>query len=229
VQYTYEPFGGTAPSGTAASNSFQYTGRENDGIGIFYYRARYYNPVLGRFISEDPIGFLGGMNFYSYVGNDPINFSDPMGLCKDHQFDNCYKVLKKVFPGFDRHRFDRFSEATPIFFPRDPGFLQLTVADVVGGTDTTKLNKSLPFGTDAVTLHGGPYGAAILLGPEAFTNPAGIDAILFHEHMHGFTNWDDQTFFQKFKPFGLDHNNPGTNDITLWITTNCRFTPKRSF
>jgi len=45
-----------------------------------YYRARYYDPMAGRFLSEDPIGFDGSNNFYTYVGNDPINWTDPLGL-----------------------------------------------------------------------------------------------------------------------------------------------------
>jgi RHS repeat-associated protein len=45
-----------------------------------YYRARYYDPKIGRFISEDPIGFDGGMHFYSYVSHNPVNWSDPFGL-----------------------------------------------------------------------------------------------------------------------------------------------------
>ena len=45
-----------------------------------YYRARYYDPKLGRFISEDPIGFEGGLNYYAYVGNAPPNHTDPNGL-----------------------------------------------------------------------------------------------------------------------------------------------------
>lgn len=49
-----------------------------------HYRARYYDPTIGRFISEDPIGFIGsGTNFYAYVRNSPVMFGDPMGLCKD--------------------------------------------------------------------------------------------------------------------------------------------------
>ena len=58
-----------------------FTGREWDpGTGFYYYRARYYDPKLGRFISEDPIGFQGGLNFYTYVLNNPTNFTDPSGL-----------------------------------------------------------------------------------------------------------------------------------------------------
>ncbi len=63
-------------------NPFRYTGREYDAeSGLYYYRARYYDPALGRFLSEDPIGLEGGINPYAYVGNDPVNNRDPSGLC----------------------------------------------------------------------------------------------------------------------------------------------------
>ncbi len=79
--YTYDPFGNTTVSGEASDNPFQYTGRENDGTALYYYRARYYSPDLQRFISEDPIGCYGGnTNFYLYTNNNPINHMDPTGL-----------------------------------------------------------------------------------------------------------------------------------------------------
>jgi RHS repeat-associated protein len=84
TEYTYEPFGKATSAGAANANSFQYTGRENDGTGLSYHRARYYNATLQRFISEDPLGFGGGdVNFYAYVGNNPIGFTDSFGLDKD--------------------------------------------------------------------------------------------------------------------------------------------------
>ncbi len=46
----------------------------------YYYRARYYDPKIARFISQDPIGFWGGVNFYAYVGNNPVKWIDPLGL-----------------------------------------------------------------------------------------------------------------------------------------------------
>jgi RHS repeat-associated protein len=80
TQYTYEPFGATTSSGATSSNAFQYTGRENDGTGLYYYRARYYSPGLQRFIAEDPIGFAGGdPNLHAYAFNSPTLYRDPSG------------------------------------------------------------------------------------------------------------------------------------------------------
>ena len=77
--YSYDPFGQTTVTGSS-SNALQYTSRENDGTGLYYYRARYYSPTLHRFISEDPIGLAGGdENFYAYVFNGPPNYTDPSG------------------------------------------------------------------------------------------------------------------------------------------------------
>ena len=68
-------------NGAFPTNHLKYTGREEDAdIGIYYYRARYYDPSIGRFISEDPMGFEAGVNFYAYAGNNPISANDPSGL-----------------------------------------------------------------------------------------------------------------------------------------------------
>jgi RHS repeat-associated protein len=62
-------------------NPFQYTARESDTeTGLYYYRARYYDPSAGRFLGEDPLGFISAINFYDYVGNSAVGFGDPMGL-----------------------------------------------------------------------------------------------------------------------------------------------------
>lgn len=80
TQYTYEPFGFVSQTGAASTSSYKFTGREDDGTGLFYYRARYYSPRLGRFISEDPIGFSGDdVNFYVYAKNNPGLLIDPLG------------------------------------------------------------------------------------------------------------------------------------------------------
>jgi RHS repeat-associated protein len=83
--YTYDSFGEVAGSTGSIANRFQYTGREFDSeTGLYYYRARYYDPSAGRFLNEDPLRyFAGGVNFYTYVGQNPVNLADPFGLyCK---------------------------------------------------------------------------------------------------------------------------------------------------
>ncbi len=72
-------------SQTASSllTRYLYTGRELDTeTGLMYYRARFYDPTLGKFIQRDPIGFADGTNWYEYVGSNPVEFFDPFGFEK---------------------------------------------------------------------------------------------------------------------------------------------------
>jgi RHS repeat-associated protein len=81
TSYTYQPFGAATTGGAANTNPYQFTGRENDGTGLYFYRARYYSPTFQRFIGQDPIDFRGGdPNLYGYVWEDPTNWLDPDGL-----------------------------------------------------------------------------------------------------------------------------------------------------
>lgn len=80
--YTYDSFGNQTASSGSLTNFFRYAGRECDTeTGLYYYRARYYDSTVGRFIGEDAIGFLGGANFYAYVWNSPLGLADPFGFC----------------------------------------------------------------------------------------------------------------------------------------------------
>lgn len=81
ISYKYDSYGRVLSQSGATQAPYAFTGRELDSeSGLYYYRARYYNPEVGRFMSEDPIGFAGGPNFFSFVGNNPVNYSDPSGL-----------------------------------------------------------------------------------------------------------------------------------------------------
>jgi RHS repeat-associated protein len=80
-RYEYDDFGNIVEQSGTLENPFTYTSREwEPELGMYYYRARWYDPSIGRFISEDPIGFAGGVNLYNYVEGNPINRIDPFGL-----------------------------------------------------------------------------------------------------------------------------------------------------
>jgi RHS repeat-associated protein len=82
-QYTFELFGATSTSGASSTNALEFTGRENDATGLYFYRARYYSPGTARFLSEDPLQFprvaANGDNLYAYVRNSPTGYIDPTG------------------------------------------------------------------------------------------------------------------------------------------------------
>lgn len=82
--YTYDSYGKQTTSTGSLGNPLQYAAREFDPeTGIYEYRARYYDQSAGRFLSEDPLRFAAGVNFYAYVHNDPSDLDDPTGLCDD--------------------------------------------------------------------------------------------------------------------------------------------------
>ncbi|MBN9694430.1 MAG: hypothetical protein J0L85_01375 [Zoogloea sp.] len=77
--YSYGPYG--EPNVTTGSR-FRYTGQQYlSGLGLYYYKARFYSPMLGRFLQTDPIGYDEDTNLYSYVSGNPINLTDPSGEC----------------------------------------------------------------------------------------------------------------------------------------------------
>lgn len=83
-KYAYDEHGKVLNQEEGISNAFKYVGRfgvMDEGNGLLYMRARYYDPEVGRFISKDPIGFAGGdLNLYAYVQSNPVNGVDPLGL-----------------------------------------------------------------------------------------------------------------------------------------------------
>jgi RHS repeat-associated protein len=113
--YTYDSFGKLTASTGSLVNSFQYTARESDTeTGLYYYRARYYDPNAGRFIREDPIQFEGGINFYLYGENNPVIAVDPWGL-STLVFDRATGTLS----AFDKNNNFLFSCAAGNRTPKD--------------------------------------------------------------------------------------------------------------
>jgi len=103
-QYSYDAFGNVVATGSVAQ-PFMFTGREYDSeTGMYFYRARYYDPAVGRFVTKDPIGFGGGdYNLYGYVGNNPSRFMDPLGLWRSpwRIYDEASADAQSKFPEKD--------------------------------------------------------------------------------------------------------------------------------
>ena len=78
--YSFDSFGNQTASSGSLTNTLRYTGREFDTeTSLYFYRARYYDPSAGRFLSEDPARFSESTNFYPYVGSNPLTYKDPFG------------------------------------------------------------------------------------------------------------------------------------------------------
>jgi RHS repeat-associated protein len=159
THYTYDPFGATTALGMSSTNAGQFTGRDNDGTGPYYYRARYYDPKIGRFISEDPIRFEGGINFYVYTGNNPVTFIDSLGLapssCCDQDFLTC------------------MAKCLVVYDPLGPrGNIVLTAA---GGTfPKVVIGQPTVLGASRMTTIPSAFGGAAVRGVGRFFSPIWI-------------------------------------------------------
>jgi RHS repeat-associated protein len=138
--YSYDPFGSVTVNGEASDNPFQYTGRENDGTGLYYYRARYYSPELQRFVSEDPIRFRSGdVNFFIYVGNSPLNWVDPFGLEKIITIEeNCSCPYGASVTVTDTDTNNTVFSGRGSTLPNNPGQQNTVASGTYSGTNTTR-------------------------------------------------------------------------------------------
>ncbi len=132
--YVFDTFGNLTSSGGTLVNAFQYTGRDYDSeTGLRYYRARYYDPVVGRFLNEDPLQFNAGNNFFEYSYNNPVNFRDPSGL-----------------------------QPAPSFVPAPPAAVPPALVVIPGGAGAGAGGLSATFGASVETgSAGGPLGVLI--------------------------------------------------------------------
>lgn len=91
---SYDAFGVPTSSNAAYAGRFGYTGQAwLKELSVYYYRARMYAPTLRRFLQADPIGYIASMNMYAYVGNDPLNQSDPSGMCPEDHMEGDTQVV----------------------------------------------------------------------------------------------------------------------------------------
>ena len=132
--YTYDSFGNTTNSTGSVTNFLRYTAREFDTeTNLYFYRARYYDSSIGRFLSEDPIRFRGGPDFYRYAKNSPIDLIDPRGLapnssdgggrtnpCRD-AYNACMKRAKCAFSACTDEAMEDYSACVADCYEACPG------------------------------------------------------------------------------------------------------------
>ena len=96
-KYSYDPFGNVMTQTEAVTQPFKYVGQfgvMTEPNGFYYMRARFYDPAVGRFVSEDPSGFEGGdVNLMAYVSGNPVLLIDPWGLCDSYTGNASYYNL----------------------------------------------------------------------------------------------------------------------------------------
>jgi RHS repeat-associated protein len=161
--YTYNSFGFQTNGTGNATNWFRYTARELDSdTGLYFYRARYYDPMAGRFLSEDPIRLKSGVNFYAYVHDSPLNFNDPSGLCPPQH--PCAPMGSAPTPsqyatlGLNVHSMETYSGPP----------------SMAGTSLAINLNGLIQNATNLLGFHrGGPLDAQVLYGgSQAYANYA---------------------------------------------------------
>jgi len=171
--YTFDAFGKQTASSGSLTNPFKFTGREFDTeTSLYYYRARYYDPQPGRFLSEDPLGFGQGVNFYAYVANNPINLIDPTGLaqcCPTKEQDDIQKGADNA-----QRRLDNLFQFGTAVLPTDTA---ANIGAMTGCTSRTAIlpnGQRVPLGTD--------YPIQINVDPKK--HPCNYDCTLKHELVH---------------------------------------------
>ncbi|MCF8069327.1 MAG: DUF6531 domain-containing protein [Desulfobacterales bacterium] len=152
-------------AGSAIDNPYGYTGRRWDAYtGLWYYRNRMYSPMLGRFMQKDPAGYVDGLNLYAYVLNNPLMYTDPMGLMA--RYDSSYFDSSSSYS--DIYQIPTFST-----FEYDNN-ISLNVAKVPFNASTNIVNDGISIANNAIydVNIATEYGTSALIGYKA------LDAIV---------------------------------------------------
>ena len=185
--YAYSAYGEVAVLGPDGGNALQYTGRENDGAGLYYFRARYYDTLTKRWISGDPIGLGGGINLYAYVAGRPTRYNDAAGLAPGEKFFSepaaaydAHNYIGNTFPDSKQYEYSStiyrdgsgaFSY-TPPRTDRDP--VQVSPAPAPPGTTgTADYHNHIPLPPNNIVQR--PDGSRVRVDPSKHYDPSDKD------------------------------------------------------
>ena len=179
--YTYDSFGNLTASTGTLRNYLEYTGREFDTeTGIYYYRARYYDPTTGRFLSEDPLGVRDNLDMYVYVRNNPASYSDPFGLYQTSGFspDQQVQLANAINEAMAKLNGNGCSNCAGADGPK--------IANAIQGATfvyNAKMNPKLCGQTGPLSFMGLRH--VVSLGPNAFTpSCCSLASTVAHEAVH---------------------------------------------
>jgi RHS repeat-associated protein len=146
--------------------------------GLFYNRHRYYDPAMGRYITQDPIGLAGGANLYSYVGGRPLLFTDRLGLAKDGaplNAENCQSLRKIIAYEKANGKWKTLWRYNPVNFSDYSVSLDAAYQSTGGQVSIDWMMRSGVFGLTANLITG---TAAYILGKELNNSIHGNNPLL---------------------------------------------------
>jgi len=160
---------GTPLEESAVGNHYLWQGRRYSWeTGLYYFRARWYDPVTGRWLSKDPIGISGGLNQYVFCGNNPVNFRDPFGLCEDDgpgfwgMFGN---ALNNTVSAINQSMGQGLYDLSQWQWSQD---VYLDIGDLMWSTDTPAAPQATPYIAGSLGVSAAAATTAgVLIGLEA--------------------------------------------------------------
>jgi len=216
----YSPNGelGTALDGTSLTapptgSPFGYTGRQYDPeTGLWQYRARYYHPQLGQFLSHDPIGTKDDPNLYLYVANDPVNRTDPTGMQTVYLYSNGHVVITGTFANSSQFTDRQISSAANLLSGQSSDGTSLTVSMSPGSDPGTFQIRTDPSLSDT---SGGPNRSNIdgIGGRNVSLAPDTIPGMAGHEFGHGLGAGDQYQGGKDVNGVRLPSSVPGADNV----------------